>query len=280
MPTETLPTRSSPQAQESIRGGLLTALIGHAVVIIALILFTWITHRLDPHWGEADPTAGAIQASMVNALPLPPRVPVKENSVLASEKPSIAPTPPPPTPAPPAKSEPVKPRTEPPPKPNEVLIPNKVTPPKPAPAKPAPIEQPVTPKRSTPPPPPTPKATTGDTAGIQIPQSITPLRNGTASLTVQDRVFGDRYAYYVRLIAQKINAQKAQDQDPPESKGKRATIHFVIDRDGIPTDVTIETRSGSSALDNSTERAIQRIDTFGPLPSGDHLPVTFVWDSH
>ncbi len=280
MPTEALPTRTPTETAENVRSGFVTALIGHGAVIFGLVAFTFISHKLDPHWGEADPTAGAIQASAVNSLPLPPKQRFKENSVLTSDKPSIAPTPPPPTPAPPTKADPVKPKTEPPPKPNEILIPNKVTPPKPTPTKPAETEQPVAPKHPTPPPPPTPKATTGDSAGVQIPQSITPLKNGTASLTVQDRVFGDRYAYYVRLIAQKINQQKAQDQDPPESKGKRATIHFVIDRDGTPTDVTVETRSGSSALDTSTERAIQRIDTFGPLPSGDHLPVTFVWDSH
>jgi len=278
MPTETLPTRTPVETQENVSRGFVFALAGHAVVIVGLIVFTWISHHLDPHWGEADPTVGSIQASMVNSLPLPPKQRFKEDSVLTSEKPSIAPTPPPPTPAPPTKAAPVKPKAEPPPKPNEILIPKKTPPPPPA--KAAEREQPVAPKHVVPPPAPTPKATTGDTAGVQIPQSITNLKNGTASLTVQDRVFGDRYAYYVRLIAQKINQQKAQDFDPPESKGKRATIHFTIDRDGTPTDVSVETRSGSVALDTSTLRAVQRIDTFGPLPSGDHLPVTFVWDSH
>jgi len=276
--TDTLPTRSQAPVQESVSRGFIAALLGHAAVIVVIVAFTWITHRLNPHWGESDPTIGSIQASVVNAIPLPPKQRFKEDEVLTSDKPSIAPTPPPPTLTPPTKAEPVKPKSEPPPKPNEVLIPNKPTPT--TPAKPAEREQPVAPKRVTPPPTPTPKATTGDTSGVQIPQSITPLKNGTASLTVEDRTFGDRYAYYVRLIAQKINQQKAQDIDPPESKGKRTAIRFTIDRDGTPTDVMVETRSGSVALDTSTMRAIQRIDTFGPLPAGDHLPVTLVWDSH
>jgi len=280
MSTETLPTRTPDETKENVSRGFILALIGHVAVIVGLVVFTWISHRLDPHWGEADPTVGSIQASMVNSLPLPPKQRFKEDAVLTSDKPSIAPTPPPPTPAPPSKATPVKPKSEPPPKPDEILIPKKTPPPTRTPTKPAEREQPVAPKHMAPPPPPTPKATTGDTAGVQIPQSTVNLKNGTASLTVQDRVFGDRYAYYVRLIAQKINQQKAQDIDPPESKGKRATIRFTIDRDGTPTDVSVETRSGSVALDTSTMRAIQRIDTFGPLPSGDHLPVTFVWDSH
>ena len=280
MATSTFPTRRSPETEENVSRGFILALTGHLLFFGALAAATWINTRVHPHWGEADPTVGAIQASMVNALPLPPKQRFLDKAVLTSDKPNIAPTPPPPTPAPPVKAEPVKPKTAPPPKPDEILIPNKTQPTKPTPAKPDLREQPIAPRRVTPAPLPTPKATTGDTAGIQIPQSITPLKNGTASVTVPDRVFGDRYAYYIRLIAQKINQQKAEDVDPPESKGKRAMIHFVIDRDGTPTDVSVETRSGSVALDTSTLRAIQRIDTFGPLPSGDHLPVTYIWDSH
>jgi len=276
MPTETLPTRSEAGTEENVSRGFALALTGHILVVGLIAGSIWMSHRLNPHWGEADPTVGSIQASMVNSLPLPPRQRFKENEVLTSDKPSVAPTPPPPTPAPPTKAEPVKPKAEPPPKPNEILIPNKKPPIK-VPLK-APVN-PVTPRRTTPPPPPTPKATTGETAGVQIPQSVVQLRNGTASVTVPDRAFGDRYAYYIRHIAQVINEQKAQDVDPPETRGKRATIHFIIDRDGTPTEVQVETRSGSATLDMSTMRAIQRVDTFGPLPAGNQLPVTYIWDS-
>lgn len=280
MPTETLSTRSNKQTDENVSRGFVLSLAGHVLFFGALGAAAWINARDAHHWGEADPTVGAIQASMVNALPLPPRQKFVDKAVLATDKPSIAPATPPPTPTPPVKATPTPPRAAPAPRPDEVLIPNKTAQKKPTPSKPSEKEQPVTPKRPTPMPTPNPRATTGEASGLQIPQSITPLRNGTASLTVPDRVFGDRYAYYIRLIAQKINQQKAQDVDPPESKGKRATIHFVIDRDGTPTDVEVETRSGSASLDISTLRAIQRIDTFGPLPAGDHLPITYIFDSH
>ncbi len=277
MPTELLQTRSPAAPVENVSRSVAVSFAGHIALVAALLGAAWLSHRLDPHWGESDPTVGSIQASMVNSLPLPSKQRFKENAVLTSDKPSIAPTPPPPTPAPPTKAAPAQPRAEPPPKPNEILIPKKtVTPPA---TKPAEREQPVAPKRVTPPPAPTPKATTGETDGIQIPQSITQLRNGTASVTVEQRAFGDRYAYYVRLISKKINESKQQDTDGPDAKGKKAIIHFTIDHDGVPTDVSVATRSGSAALDTSTMRAIQRIDTFGPLPAGNSLPVTFEWDS-
>ena len=278
MPTETLPTRTESASQEKVSQGFVWALALHGFVAAALFGAAFLSHRNSKHWGEQDPTAGSIQASMVHALPLPAKQRYMEKAVLASDNPSIAPTPPPPAP-PKAKPEPVKPKAEPPPKPNEVLIPTKVTPPKPLPkpsAKPAePIPEP--PRRVvTPPAPPTPKATTGETAGIQIPQSVTQLKNGTATVTVEERAFGDRFAYYIRLIGQKINESKSQgEQDPPDARGKRTAVRFTIDRDGTPTDVEVITRSGSAALDTSTLRAIQRIDSFGPLPQGNHLTVTF-----
>jgi protein TonB len=33
-------------------------------------------------------------------------------------------------------------------------------------------------------------------------------------------------------------------------------------------------------LDAAVMRAIQRIDTFGPLPAGDHMPIEFQFNYH
>jgi len=41
---------------------------------------------------------------------------------------------------------------------------------------------------------------------------------------------------------------------------------FDIARDGHPTNVQVEQSSGVPSLDQSAVRAVQRIDTFGPLP--------------
>jgi protein TonB len=280
MPTDLLPTRSEAPVEERVSSGFAMALFGHLGVVLVILAGTWISHRLNPHWGEPDPTVGSIQASMVNSLPLPNTQHFKENQVLTSEKPSVAPTPPPPTPTPIPRAIAEKPKSEPPPKRDEVLIPSKKAEPrKPRPEPPQP-PQPVAPRRVAPPPTPTPKATTGETAGVQIPQSNSQLKNGTASLTVADRAFGDRYAYYIRLVAQKCNESKAQDNDPPSAKGKSVIIRFVIDRDGTPIDVQVNSRSGSPDLDFDTVHAIQRVDSFGPLPAGNQLIITYVYTAH
>ena len=39
------------------------------------------------NWGDASATAGAIQATMVSALPLPPKAPTDQDNVLATENP-------------------------------------------------------------------------------------------------------------------------------------------------------------------------------------------------
>jgi protein TonB len=277
MPTETLQTRSPVAQKQGLSAGFGVALGLHAAVVAVLVAAAYVTH-FDTHWGDRDPTAGSIQASMVSAIPLPPKVAPVDKEVLATDNPSPAPTPPPPAPETKSKAE-TKPKTEPPPKPNEVLIPEKrvVTPKD---AKPADKPQPEAPKHPpVTPPPPTPKATTG-AAAAQIPMSITQMRNGTASISVDDRTFGDRYAYYIKLIGQKIAQSKAEgDQDPADAKGKKTTVRFVIQRDGSPMDVAVEARSGSLALDTSTLRAIQRIDTFGPLPAGSQIVVHLVIDA-
>ncbi len=283
MPTELLPTRNDTPEADKTSSGFVLALVLHGLVLAGVGIAAYISHRVHPHFGDANPVAGSIQASMVNALPLPPRQLTRDHEVLTSEKPSVAPTPPPPTPEPPkAKITPVPPKAEPIPKPNEVLLPKKVVPPTKEPPKPAEREQPTPPKRQpAPPPPPTPKATTGETAGVQIPQSITQLKNGTASITVEERAFGDRYAYYVRLISQKVNQQWEQEQTnvtAAASNGKRATVTFTIEHDGTVSETHVSKKSGSATLDSAATRSIQRIDTFGPLPQGSNLTVDFSFD--
>jgi periplasmic protein TonB len=43
-------------------------------------------------------------------------------------------------------------------------------------------------------------------------------------------------------------------------------VTFDIKRDGHPANVQVEQSSGVPSLDQSAVRALQRIDTFGPLP--------------
>jgi protein TonB len=69
--------------------------------------------------------------------------------------------------------------------------------------------------------------------------------------------------------------------DPGISAANRVYLIFDIARDGHPTNVQIEQSSGIPSLDISAVRAIQRIDTFGPLPpdySGNRVSVEFWFD--
>jgi periplasmic protein TonB len=62
---------------------------------------------------------------------------------------------------------------------------------------------------------------------------------------------------------------------------RRVYITFDITRSGEPENIQIEQSSGVPSLDQSALRALQRIDTFGPLPqgySGSYVSVEFWFD--
>ena len=262
-PTETLPTRRPP-APQTVASSLVSAILLHAILFAVIGGWGLVSFRKQKSWGQAASQAGSVQATMVAALPLPPRQRTLETGVLTSETPSPAPTPP-------------KPHAEPPPKPDEVLIPVK-TPPRPT-AKVAPATTPEPPKHPQPVIPEPKKATTGETAGIRIPQSVTQLKNGTASITVEDKTFGDRYAYYVKIVNRKVAENwNLQEADSRASNGKRTVIVFTINADGTPSDPHIQTRSGSPTLDTSAIRAIQRVEGFGTLPQSKPITVEFAFD--
>lgn len=94
--------------------------------------------------------------------------------------------------------------------------------------------------------------------------------------------FGSRYAWYVRVVQQKVSENWLKyEVDPRVSEARRAYVAFDITRSGQPTSVRIEQSSGVPSLDQSAMRAIQRIDTFGPLPadySGSRVSVEFWFD--
>jgi protein TonB len=69
--------------------------------------------------------------------------------------------------------------------------------------------------------------------------------------------------------------------DPRISDARRVYIYFEVNRSGQPTNIRVEQSSGIPSLDQSAVRALQRIDTFGPLPagySGNYVAVEFWFD--
>jgi periplasmic protein TonB len=80
--------------------------------------------------------------------------------------------------------------------------------------------------------------------------------------------FGSRYAWYVRVVQQKVSENWLKyEVDPRITDARRVYLTFDISRDGRPGNVQVEQSSGVPSLDQSAVRALQRIDTFGPLPS-------------
>ena len=77
--------------------------------------------------------------------------------------------------------------------------------------------------------------------------------------------FGTRYAWYVRVVQQKVSENWLKyEVDPGIAEARRVYLTFDIARDGSPRNVQIEQSSGVPSLDQSAVRALQRIDTFGP----------------
>lgn len=262
MSTTTLQHRSL-ETGEKFGGGMGLSLTLHLALVAGVGVATWAGVILHDRWGGPEANAGAIQASLVSAIPLPQKAAPVDKSVLASENTSEAPVPPP------------KEETQPPPKPTDILVKEKT---KPQP-KIADVPTPVPPKHPQPAPP-TPKAASGE-AATQLPMSVAQVHNGTASMTVPDRVYGSRYGYYFGIIGRKV-AQNylTGGVDVGSSNGKSAMVVFDIERDGTVQNLRLQQRSGSPSLDAAALAAIQRIDTFGPLPAGDHITIEYKFDFH
>jgi len=94
--------------------------------------------------------------------------------------------------------------------------------------------------------------------------------------------FGTKYAWYVHVIQQKVSENWMKyEVDSRISTAQRVYITFDVARDGHPSNVQVEQSSGVPSLDISAVRALQRIDTFGPLPSdysGSKISVEYWFD--
>ncbi len=94
--------------------------------------------------------------------------------------------------------------------------------------------------------------------------------------------FGTKFGWYVQIIQRKVSENWLKyEVDPKISTAERVYITFDVARDGHPFNVRVEQSSGVPSLDVSATRALQRIDTFGPLPpdySGSKISVEYWFD--
>ena len=251
MPVTMEPSRTASRTKNNF----MVSLVLHGVIIGGVLLAGYVFKDHGEKWGDKADISGAVQATMVNSIPLPPKVQPKTDNVLASENPSEVP--PPPTP-----------KAEPPPRPTDIPVvvkqPDKKTPPPKVAEKPAPAPpQHPQPAKVQP-----DKAATGETAGLRVAMTSVENRAGTSATNVSESAFGERYAFYVRQLTQKVAQQWYTQTLDSGAPGHRVWISFRVDRDGTPSNVQIAKPSGDSTLDASALRAVQRIDTFGPLPDG------------
>jgi periplasmic protein TonB len=94
--------------------------------------------------------------------------------------------------------------------------------------------------------------------------------------------FGTKYAWYVQIVQRKVSENWLKyEVDPRITSAQRVYITFDVARDGHPFNVRVEQSSGVPSLDVSATRALQRIDTFGPLPpdyGGSKISVEYWFD--
>lgn len=222
----------------AIHGLLIGALLSYG------ILSGLIHHNL---WGDQG-SGGAMQVNLVSsAIPLPNNQPMNQN-VLATEKPSEAPA----TPSPKEQR-----------KVDETAIPisgKQVNP-----------QQKNTPKtqQNQQQPQKDNVARYGEQSGTSIPRAMQPSSGSNGPTAVGDSDFSSMFGWYVRQINIKMaNSWYKQEVDPRTPKGARVYLIFTVHKDGSPGNLRLDRSSGSPTLDLSCERAVQRVDTFGALPSG------------
>jgi protein TonB len=164
--------------------------------------------------------------------------------------------------------------------PEAIPIPDKETKRK----QPKPITSTVTKPKPVEPPPPTNVVPFGQGGPVSGPYGSfsVPNAKGGFGFTGGSGDFGSRFAYYVQIVQRKVSDNWLKYEiDPNISNAKRVYITFDIDRSGRPGNVQVEQSSGVPSLDISAVRALQRIDTFGPLPndySGSRVSVEFWFD--
>ncbi len=237
----------------------------HIGIAGAFLLLAYINGHLHRDMWGSNEKQGAIQATLVSnapALPLPQEMPPSPN-VLATETPSPAPM-----------IEAQQPKAAPIPDETAIPIPVKEKPkPKEPPKKQPPAEKP-TPKPPTPlarpalHPQPAPQQQNRAQYGQGAPQMArsTATNQGPQSpVEIKGGATGFQYGWYVEVITRKVRQNWYPSQAPI---GTEVSVNFTVNRSGQPSNVRVEKSSGNPSYDSSAVRAVQRVDTFGPLPAG------------
>ena len=235
----------------------------HLGITLALLVYaTFVTRGTGENWGSGG-GGDAIGATLVSTVPLP-ATPAPTQNVLANESKGLT------------ESQPKIEEKE----PDAIEIQGQN-------AKIKPKKKQITESKAKPKPAPEPEdnqVAFGEGGPVSGPYGAFSAAGakGGFGITGGGGDFGTRYAWYVRVIQQKVSENWLKyEVDPRITSAQRVYITFDVARDGHPSNVRVEQSSGVPSLDISATRALQRIDTFGPLPadySGSKISVEYWFD--
>lgn len=226
-------------AAEPIAAPAAGALVLHLVLLSSIVWYAWVLGLFHHNfWGNPG-AGGQMQVTVVTSLPLPATQ--VNNNVLTTDTPSPAPA------APSPKQQQHEDETA-------IPLPGKQPKQKPQTTPKTQMHQPTPRQNATP---------YGEQQGSFMPHQMQPGSAGPT--TVGDNGFN--YPWYVDQINRKMaQTWNKGEVDPRTPKGSRVYLVFTIHRDGTVSGLQLDRSSGSSTLDTSCERGVQRVDTFGPLP--------------
>jgi len=251
---------------EKLGGPFAVSLALHALLFACAIFLPAILGLGRESWGSnINGNGDAMTAMLVNSVPLPANP--EATNVLANESKGL-------TESLPKPKEEAK-------APDAIPIPDRTV-------KEKKKEERITPTRQKPPKLPPPPISNevpfGEGGPVSGPYGVftTPNAKGGFGFTGSGGDFGSRWAWYVDIVRRKVSDNWMKyEVDPSISNAHRVYLYFEINRSGAPTNIRIEQSSGIPSLDQSALRALQRIDTFGPLPSdypGYSVSVEFWFD--
>jgi protein TonB len=244
------------------------SIVLHVGIVAALTLLVWVNgHIHGNQWGNNAPP-GAVQATLVSAapsVPLPNVTPPTPN-VLATQEPS-------PSPAAPSKETIPLQDTEAIPIPTHELKRREAEKPHPA----APKYSQPTPQTNS-----ATYGTTGASNMARTMNSTTAHNNSPVNVAGGD--FAARFPWYVEKIQRMVSQNwYTQQIDTRTGVGSQANVTFTIGRDGRPYNIHLTAPSASPTLNTTAVQAVQRVESFGPLPdqyTGNNVSVeyTFTYD--
>lgn len=209
------------------------------------------------NWGQNE--GEAVDAQLVSGAPIPlPRPQVTTDNIVANESKGVTQT------IPEHKSV----ETE-----DGITIPGHVIKPK--------NDKPLTANNIRPQPVATPETAVpyGEGGAVRGPYGVFTAPNMKGGFSFENADFGSKYAWYVDAVKRKVQSNwLTYELDPHIKAPHKGGISFDILRDGSVTNVQLAQSSGVPLLDQSALRAVQRVDTFGPLPEGSRANVTFWFD--